>query len=291
MLGFKKKEEIHERKTISGAEVDNISISTSSTEVEIFPGTADEITAELKGEVSSKLKDNVDMTVIQQGKNLEIRVKVEQESGFRFGFEVIDLKLSVEVPEKLYEKLSVETSSGSIMANDLEGKKISFRASSGEVDASRIKAHTEFKSKANSGGVQLKGIEAKEIHTKTSSGSMLLQNLVAEDIHAKASSGRIIVKKWVGNITAESSSGGVDLHAPEMSGNIDAEASSGDVLLHFNQNPDSFIIEFSGSSGEAHMDIQGVDYQEKSEHRISGKAGDGKYKVRVKTSSGDFDFR
>ncbi|WP_044022536.1 DUF4097 family beta strand repeat-containing protein [Bacillus sp. SG-1] len=291
MLGFKKKEEIHERKTIRGAEVDNINISTSSTEVEIFPGTADEITAELKGEISSKLKDNVDMTVTKQGESLDIEVKVEQESGFRFGFDVIDLKLSVEVPEKLYEEISVETSSGSIMAKELEGKKVSFRASSGEVEASRIKAHTEFKSKANSGGIQLNGIEAKEIHTKTSSGSMLLQKLAAEDIHAKASSGRIIVKKWIGNLTAESSSGGVDLHAPEMTGNIDAEASSGDVMLHFDQGPDSFVIDFSGSSGEAHMDIKGVDYQEKSEHRISGKAGDGKYKIRVKTSSGDFDFR
>ncbi|WP_409253084.1 DUF4097 family beta strand repeat-containing protein [Bacillus sp. SCS-153A] len=291
MLGFKKKEDIYERKTMAGAEVENIGISSSSAEVEIFPGKSDEITAVLQGEVSSKLKDGVEMTVIQQGESLSIRVKVEQGSGFNIGFNVTDLSLAVEIPEKIYKKLTVETSSGSISAKDLEAKEISFKASSGEVEASGIKAQSKFKSKATSGGIQLNGIEAKEIHTKTSSGSVLLQNLEAEDIHAKASSGRIIVKKWVGNITAESSSGGIDLHAPELTGNIDAEASSGDVMLYFDHSPESFKINFSGNSGEAHMDVKGVDYQEKADHRISGEKGEGKYSIRIKTSSGDFDFR
>jgi lia operon protein LiaG len=291
MLGFKKTEEFYWNKTVQGNDIEVLNIDTSSTEVILSAGSEEDIKMELKGEISSKLKENVQVEVTQSGRSLNVKVIVERNSGFSFGMEVIKLALMLEVPQKLYEKIIVETSSGGINAKDLEGKEVKFKASSGEVDASGIKAHIEFKSKAKSGGILLNGIEAPAIFAKANSGTLILQNLISEDIQAKASSGRIIAKKWTGSFSAETNSGGIDLHSPELTGNIDAEASSGDVMLFFDKKPESFTIDFSGSSGEAQMEMKGVEFEEKTDHRISGKMGDGKYTIRVKTSSGDFDFR
>jgi lia operon protein LiaG len=291
MLGFKKTEEFYWDKTVQGNEITMLNIDTSSTEVIISSGENEDIEMELKGEISSKLKENVQVEVKQSGCSLNVMVIVERNSSFSFGMDVIKLALSLEVPQKLYEKIIVKTSSGGINAKDLEGKEVKFKASSGEVDASGIKAHTEFKSKAKSGGIQLNGIEAPAIFAKANSGTLILQNLISEDIQAKASSGRIIAKKWTGNFLAETNSGVIDLHTPELTGKIDAEASSGDVMLFFDKKPESFTIDFSGSSGEANVELKGIEFEEKSDHRISGKMGDGKYTIRVKTSSGDFDFR
>ncbi|WP_421383844.1 DUF4097 family beta strand repeat-containing protein [Bacillus salacetis] len=291
MLGFKKTEKFYWDKTVQGNEIKVLNIDTSSTEVILSSSTNEDIKIELKGEISSKLKENVQVEVTQDGHSLNVKIRVERNSSFSFGMEIIKLTLNVEVPEKIYEEISVETSSGGIDGKDLEGKKVKFKASSGEVDVSRIKAHTEFKSKASSGGIQLNGIEAPAIFAKANSGTLILQNLTSEEIQAKASSGRIIAKKWTGNFTAETNSGGIDLHAPELTGNIDAEASSGDVMLFFDKKPESFTIDYSGSSGEANVELKGIEFEEKSDHRVSGKMGDGKYKIRVKTSSGGFDFR
>jgi lia operon protein LiaG len=291
MLGFKKTEDFYWDKTVQGNEIQVLNIDTSSTEVTLFSGSKEDVQLELKGEISSKLKENVQVEVTQSGHSLNVMVRVERNTSFSFGMEVVKLTLTIEVPQKLYEKIAVDTSSGGIDAKDIEGKEVTLKANSGEVDASGIKAHTEFKSKANSGGIQLNGIESPAIFAKANSGTLLLQNLVSEDIQARASSGRIIAKKWTGNFSAESNSGGIDLHSPELTGNIDAEASSGDVMLFFDQEPESFTIDFSGSSGEGHMEVKGVEFDERSLHRISGKIGEGKYTIRVKTSSGDFDFR
>ncbi|MGF2614977.1 DUF4097 domain-containing protein [Rossellomorea vietnamensis] len=291
MLGFKKTEEIYRDKTINGSGLNVLNIETTSVEVILSTHELEDISIELKGEISPKLIDNLRMDVTQQGNALNVQVKIDRDNAFSFGIEVIKLELKVGVPGRLYDEITVETSSGGVEAADLEGKKVKFKASSGEVDAARIKAHTEFKCKTNSGGIQLNGIDAPSINAKANSGTILLQNLTADDIQARASSGKVIGKKWTGNITAESNSGGIDLHSAELTGNIDAEASSGDVMLYFDNKPQSFTLDFSGSSGEAHLELDGIHYEKKKDHRIKGTMGDGRYTIKVNTSSGDFDFR
>jgi len=38
------------------------------------------------------------------------------------------------------------------------------------------------------------------------------------------------------------------------------------------------------------VDLEGVNYEEKSEDLIIGKIGDGEYELKVETSSGDFQL-
>nr|WP_139693662.1 DUF4097 family beta strand repeat-containing protein [Sporolactobacillus terrae] len=64
--------------------------------------------------------------------------------------------------------------------------------------------------------------------------------------------------------------------------------------LHFKckrEEPDSVTMDYRGSSGNGSVRIKDMLYEEKSDHRIVGKKGDGRYTVRVQTSSGDFKFR
>ncbi|RIW33253.1 hypothetical protein D3H55_11375 [Bacillus salacetis] len=291
MLGLKKKtEEFFWNKSLEGHGVERLNIDTSSTEIIVSADSGEDISIELKGEISSKLRDKVQVDALINGNALDVKVRVERNDSFSMGIEIIKLALSVGVPHKVYEMITAETSSGGIVAKNLEGKEIHFKASSGEVEASGIKAHSEFKSKANSGSIELKKIDAPSIYAKANSGTLILQNLTAEEIDAKASSGNIIAKKWRGDFKAKTNSGEIDLHSPELTGNIDAEASSGDVMLYFDKKPESFKLDFTGNSGEADLEMDGLQYQERGDHRVVAEEGEGKYTISVKTSSGDFSF-
>jgi lia operon protein LiaG len=57
------------------------------------------------------------------------------------------------------------------------------------------------------------------------------------------------------------------------------------------EKPDSLSVDFKGGSGEGTVDLDGLSYEEKSEDEILGKIGSGKYMIKARTSSGDFELR
>lgn len=258
---------LEESNEVNGDKIKKIDVITSSTDINVVPTKNDEIKVNFSGEVSERLKDTYDLIVKEDGDQLTVEV-VNENLYFYIGIPVIKLSLEIEVPEKEYENIVVTASSGDIELNGLQANELKFETSSGDMEIANLEGDT-IKSVASSGTISMKNSSAKNFEFEASSGDVLLENIV-------------------GDVKALTSSGSINLDNDEISGNLFAEASSGDVNVAYNEKPTSLLINFEHSSGEEEINIDGVNYEERTDDRIIGKIGSGKYELKIKTSSGDF---
>ncbi|MCM3412325.1 DUF4097 family beta strand repeat-containing protein [Metabacillus litoralis] len=263
--------DILQEEEVNGDEIQHIEVGTSSTNIKMVPSKGDSIKVKLTGKVSEKLKDKYKLVVTEEGDTVNIDVE-NQDLYFYVGFSFIELNLEIEVPEKEYQSLVVESSSGDIDISQLKVEEFRTEASSGDITIDQISVSTNNKMEASSGTIHVKNSSASVFDLGASSGDIILQNVD-------------------GHVEAETSSGSIELNNKQVTGNINALASSGDVIVHFDESPKSLAVDFRGSSGEGVIELEGFSYEDKSENIINGKIGSGEYELKVRTSSGDFQLK
>lgn len=104
-----------------------------------------------------------------------------------------------------------------------------------------------------------------------------------------SSSGNINGTNITGNIKSDVSSGNTNITLHTLQQNIDLHSSSGNIELNLAQEPTNMSIDFERSSGKGSVSLP-MNYEVKSKEKIKGSLGDGKYMVKVHTSSGDFSL-
>ncbi|WP_121664356.1 DUF4097 family beta strand repeat-containing protein [Metabacillus litoralis] len=263
--------DILQEEEVNGDEIQHIEVGTSSTNIKMVPSKGDSIKVKLTGKVSEKLKDKYKLVVTEEGDTVNIDVE-NQDLYFYVGFSFIELNLEIEVPEKEYQSLVVESSSGDIDISQLKVEEFRTEASSGDITIDQISVSTNNKMEASSGTIHVKNSSASVFDLGASSGDIILQNVD-------------------GHVEAETSSGSIELNNKQVTGNINALASSGDVIVQFDESPKSLAVDFRGSSGEGVIELEGFSYEDKSENIINGKIGSGEYELKVRTSSGDFQLK
>ncbi|MCT8138123.1 DUF4097 family beta strand repeat protein [Anaerobacillus sp. CMMVII] len=282
--------ELNESKVVDGDKITTIDIHSSSPSVYLIPTDSDEITIELNGEVSSKLKNSFSLDVSTNRNKLKVKVNRKNETIRNFfGSMIINAKLEIYVPEKLYDSITIQTSSGAITIEDLAATNIELRASSGSIEVSGLHAEKELNLASSSGRIEAKNSQAKTVKSAASSGAVTLKNLLTEKINVATSSGKIDIIDSEGEITAAASSGRITIENEQLNGNINVSTSSGRVEVSFDELS-SAIIDFKGSSGKGNVSVPGMTFEEKSNNQIYGKVGSGDYEIKVRTSSGGFDL-
>lgn len=154
-----------------------------------------------------------------------------------------DLKLKV--PKSI--DVTVDNSSGDVLASNLTGRSLTFESSSGDIEM--INVASDLKVEASSGDIEIDGLVGN-LEVRTSSGSQRLKQIKG-DIEGRSSSGRISLRDIEGNIVAETSSGGISLDG--FRGGLELESTSGnlrgdDVQL----TADAY---FKSSSGSISMEL------------------------------------
>ena len=257
--------------------------------------------------VSTRIADNFKLDVNKINNTLNITVAKKKLTFVLFGFIIDQSKLYVTVPKRLYENLSVETSSGSIESDGLTANTITFNASSGSVKvknlethgkcsirtssgsirASFLKSDSSIVLQASSGSVKVEDIESKAFSVRATSGSLNVRDITTELAALQTTSGSILAYDIIGNLTADASSGSIKLTNKDLIGEWGLRTSSGSVSVKL-LVPNSIFVKFKGSSGSGRVDIEKVEYQMKSDHAFIGQIGSGENKLNVHTSSGSF---
>jgi lia operon protein LiaG len=243
---------IRDQVVVSKKDISKIDIDLSSSDLTVNPTTEDEITVELTGKISKKLKKKLQLDVQENGDAIKISLKGEDQIKFNIGVLILDTNVAVFLPQKIYDSIKIDNSSGDINIQEFKSKNMIFETSSGDIIATNLHS------------------EGHRFHS--SSGEMKLSNVT-------------------GNIEAESSSGDIIIHFENATGNLDAKTSSGDVSVEYRDEPNSLAIDFKASSGDGNVTLDGVHFAERSENEIRGVIGTGDFKVTVETSSGDFSLR
>ncbi len=277
-----------EGQTVSGDQISSIEVNSSSPTVTIVAADREDIDIRFHGEVSSNLKNSFKLDVETKNDKLKITIKrPNRTSWFNFGMTIMNAKLVVEVPEKMFETITIHSSSGKVILEELQAENYNINASSGSILLSNIVAQKELRLVSSSGAIKGYQIKANTVHARASSGAITLENQQSEKTNVSTSSGSISIINSEGEISASASSGAINIHNVQLNGNIHATTSSGGVTIKLQEAP-SATVDFKGSSGRGSITIPGFSFEQNSGNNMYGKVGSGDYEITVRTSSGGF---
>ncbi|KGP93311.1 hypothetical protein N780_13215 [Pontibacillus chungwhensis BH030062] len=263
--------DVFEEKKVKGSSIKYLSVDTSSADIYIEPSQDDTVYVQWGGKASKGVWEDYELKTTNKGGELSVKLRQKDILGFQFGFIQKDLKLTVMLPKKLYEGLSLSSSSGDIYINEQRSNNMSIKTSSGDMELVKVETSGELNSRSSSGTIRLKEVYADRLLTDTSSG-----DVIGEKIE-------------VLQVTSDSSSGTIDYSELTLTGDLQIKTSSGDVYLLFAKVPDSYIIDYQSSSGDERVNLEGIEYERKAENEVKGQKGNGDQRIEIRTSSGDFN--
>jgi lia operon protein LiaG len=260
--------QINIERSIDAADFQNLAIETRSTDVQVTQGNSDQIKVHLYGKVSSQHADSIDLIVDPNQDTLHIGI--DTPNGINFGFNIISLDMTVELPQKVWDSLEVNATSGDLEVSEANGKSVEVQTKSGNIVMTHIQADT-IKMEASSGNASLQHFEADKVTFDLRSGNVDLEDGVAE-------------------IKGEVTSGNIHIAVEDLKHNTELESNSGSVTVELSNQPESLAVDYRGTSGKGTIEWEGIQYEEKSDDRdiLKGSFGDGKVKLKVRTTSGDF---
>ncbi|WP_100489073.1 DUF4097 family beta strand repeat-containing protein [Sporolactobacillus pectinivorans] len=278
-----------QKKTMLIDGVKDIKIDTSTVDVQVEKTDGRSLSAELQGWGNKHVTQSIKLNVKKEGQILNINVgRKGPFISFTFG----KMKLVVKVPDQLYDSVRAQSASGDLSVRSLSAKQLSLAADSGNVVSENNQAADRLSLQTTSGDITLKHTQIKNnAVVSANSGDVVIDGLTAKSSQIETTAGEITVQNATGNLAAQADSGDIQIKNDSLAGNISAETTSGNLNIDFAKKPASFSLDYSGSSGMGTVQIDGLLYEEKTEHTLIGKKGSGAYQIRARTDSGDFSLK
>ena len=215
-------------------EIDRIKVDVSSSNVKIEKADVDKIKVTAYGGKNERIVEAIN--------EKELSISKENTKVFIFAmFYWCNEEIIIQVPNECDEEFNIHTSSGDIMAPNLESNIITFEASSGKIECGNIN-NGSFKS--SSGDITIGS--GNEVTLQTSSG-----NIKAGDFNklsAEASSGDIEINRIEEYCNLKTSSGNIDIEALNIIENSSIDAKSGNVDI--NGKNDIYVETETGSGND-----------------------------------------
>ena len=259
-------------KEYESEELDKINVDVSSSNVFIEKADVDKIKVTAYGEKDEKINETIN--------NNELSITKSKTKVFIFAmFYWCDEKIIIQVPNNCDEEFNIQTSSGDIIAPDLEGDNIQLKTSSGKIQCGNI---NNGKIESSSGDILIGN--GNEVTLKASSGSIKAGDF--NKLSAEASSGDIEVGKISEDATIKTASGKITL---DRANKLKAEASSGDIKINSIENH----CEISSISGNIIVDTINITENSSIKANSGNVVINNKNDIYVETetNSGDEDVK
>ncbi len=214
--------------------------------------------ATVKGNITGR---NVEVEIKHSFSGGVLEVWVEKdEKGWKWNNNLRGV-IDISIPKNA--EVNGATSSGDLKVRNLDGKSISLRASSGDVDAENLVGDLDIT--ASSGDLTVEGLKG-DLSSRTSSGSQEFRNITGDittvassgdieieksngKIDALASSGRISLRDTKGFATIKTSSGDIDGKNVMLTESSDFKTTSGDIDIDLKNDIESLSFYLKASSG------------------------------------------
>ena len=184
----------------------NLEVSSDNASITILPSTNSETRVEYTTDSKQKKKNNYYVKV--KGDTLFIDLK--EKSWINFGINMRSAELTIYLPEKIYEEVTVSTSNGSIEANTIKGDTISF---------------------------------------ESDNGSVFLEDISGNDVYAETNNGKISLKNIKGTLEADSDNGAIFLETKNLDQHISLSTDNGSIEVKTENKPTNATITASNDLG------------------------------------------
>jgi DUF4097 and DUF4098 domain-containing protein YvlB len=199
---------ISENKTISAQQINEIEIDLRFGEIDIVPTTSKEILVDVYGKMASGVAASP--IIEEKGNTLEIKSE-EKFQLMQLGLFKPELKVTVYLPQKQYEEISVKTSVGDI---------------------------------------DVQQMQAISIEAKTNFGDVDVQDVKSNSVLVKSDVGKLELTRVEGEINAETQFGDVDVFVQEFAHNIDVRTELGEIKMETKTEPKNVRVEASTDLGQ-----------------------------------------
>lgn len=283
---------LYEEKVLKNDKIKQIDITHTSTDVKIIPTKGQNLTVELNGKVSKRVQDQYKLEVKEDGEKVKIAVIRDDNQWFSvFDLNNGNVDLNLKLPEKIYEWIQIDLLSGDMDLNEIQAKKVSLNTSSGDINVEKSEIEKTLSINSLSGDLMLQNLKAEMLHVDLESGDSSIKHAETKSVMLASKSGNVQMNDVKGDLEVVVSSANTKIVNKEMNSDIKIESSSGDVDIHFQKQPQSLNLNYEGVSGDGTVQLEGMLYEEKSDHRIKGRIGKGEKILEVMTASGNFNLR
>jgi lia operon protein LiaG len=255
-------ENVNEEQFYSLHDINNLSIDVSSADIRIKVINTNRLRVHLHGKVSGN-KPYIENN--QRADNLSVEIKRK----FSFGFSSSSLTLDIEIPADYNKNLRLFSSSGDILIPNLEIENLEVELSSGDLHISSI--------------------EVNKFDYNSSSGELTADNIKSLSTKLKASSGSVEIDNFTGDLTANLSSGSLEVDFINFDNNIKVDNSSGDIIISLPSEA-NFQLDADTSSGEINCDYAITINGKQKRNKLNGIVGSGGNIIHIEASSGDISI-
>ncbi len=188
----KPKKNINAEKNFDLQGIDDINISTVSTDIRIIPEDRDDIKVYFHGTIASS-NEIVSPELITEIQNNTLQIEIDHKNLISLGFYSSNLNLDIYIPNEYTKNIDVKTTSADIDLGILDIKDISVKSVSGDIKAESLYTKkSNFKS--TSGEIKLRDFKGG-IDAKTTSGDLYIDFKALEnDVYMNSISGDIELK-------------------------------------------------------------------------------------------------
>ncbi|MEI7025903.1 DUF4097 family beta strand repeat-containing protein [Paenibacillus sp. y28] len=258
---------VSKEEMVQASDVRQIRILMTGENIRVVKGQGDHMKLRMEGRASKHFLDDALLQTRREGDTL---VVAGTEKKFGIGFRFISLTLTVELPAKQWDALTVNTDSGDIELTDIEAGALTVQSDSGDA--------------------LIAGVKAGQLQVKTDSGDIRLDGVD-------------------GNTVMETDSGDVEVTAKDLLYDTTVKTDSGDVKVSLADKPSSLQLQFRTDSGDREVEWlekreRPTEPTDGSGSRSSLESslpplpplgevilfGSGHHKLWVETDSGDFEL-
>ncbi len=254
---------IDEEKVIDIGNKEKISISGVLCDINVITEDRDNIKAHLYGSVTAAIspkleaRDNVN----------EVKI-VSKWPALNVGsIGPNDLNLDIYIPNTYDNYLELNVISGNINLKEMN-KLISLSI------------------ETVSGDIEFSDINLEECNLKSISGDLDIKNLYSNETNIKTTSGNVRLKGFSGELISNTISGNISVEYIDFSNDIKMDSVSGRIIIDLPDDSE-FTLKTHTVSGKMKCDFPIVLNGESDKHDINGEVGNGKYSIKLETTSGD----
>ncbi len=288
-VDYNKKIEVNYEQIFSTNQVNQINISSTSSNINLILTDSDEIKVDYYGSLQCFIC-HISNKMVAKKTDGTITFKTND---YMFGFIFNNnVKMDVYFPKSYQENLYLNTVSGDLKVEDLTLGDLKIYTTSGNISMNDLNI-ASGKMSSVSGDIDLNQINATETLTvSTTSGDVSLDS-VSTNLNFNTVSGNVNLSNFSGNISGHTTSGNIGIVLANNLFTIDLSSVSGDVIVDVNSDA-PFSFNTSSISGDISIKFQYLvdgDYT-MNNHKKSGTVNsDSQNYIKVNTTSGNITIK
>lgn len=220
--------------------------------------------------------DIIDRTLI-----VKLTDEISKWGIFNFSINTKTPLVTVQLPQKIYELIKINTDNGKIIGSQLESTIFSAESDNGRIQLENISA-TEFITVSDNGSVRLTSIKAEHLSATSDNGKIELEEAKTKNTRLKSDNGSISMENLEGIIQAETDNGKISLKTQHLERDITLKTDNGSITIETITQPQNVTIRAQRDRGRASI------FGEKSKQAVYGT---GQHSIILKTDNGSITVK